>query len=133
MTKTVPLHELQPGDVVTIPPLKVRYVDDTYVSLEGNPSTHVSKAFFTTSGATATREVPDPVFDLTWAQALDAMVTHGKTCARSGAEQYRYRFDGTNASLEACDVKDFKWHRLNQPSIHQFASVKWRIVASSGN
>lgn len=70
MTKTVPLHELQPGDVVTIPRL-------TVISVNKDPMCQFAymdcgSGFYLSAlrcaGATATREV-EPEYNLTWDQA----------------------------------------------------------------
>jgi hypothetical protein len=131
MTKTVPLHELQPGDVVSFPSLTVQ------ATLTGEPpfaqfqnGLWASYVWMEGVGATATREVPEPVFDLTWKDALHAMATHGAACERFCNLGAHFRLLGSRFQWKTPGYgwKDFD---LNYPPA--FEDDKWRIVESSGN
>lgn len=127
-TINVPLDELKPGDAVMIPPLTV------IATLHGNPpfvqfrnGEWDSFDWLERLGATATREVEEPEYPLTWAEALDAMVTGGKVCASDYAPQYRYRFNGR---FEFKPGDDDGWNLWGSPS-SAYGYAKWRIVEES--
>lgn len=125
-TINVPLHELQPGDVVTIPPLVVTGWQCGVAQFNRfGAVTERLEAW----GATATRKV-EPEYNLTWAEALEAMVTGGKVCASDYAPRYRYRFNGR---FEFKPGDDDGWNLWGSPSSAYYGYAKWRIVEDESN
>lgn len=123
--KVTDMKNLKEGDVVLLPKATVTRTEPHFnaalVEFTGGEYVWISPERI--PGIGVTREV-EPKFNLTWAEALEAMVTHGKVCASEGGLPWRwYRYKGR---FEYQSL-DGRWHLWSNPS-RTNAEYKWCVV-----
>lgn len=122
--KVTDMRNLKEGDVVLLPKATVTRrdpFDAVRLEFDGGEEAWIHPDRVV--GINVTREV-EPEFNLTWAEALEAMVTHGKVCASEGDLPwcwYRYKGRFEYQSL------DGRWHLWSSPS-RTDAEYKWCVV-----